>query len=49
MSAIIRNLDIIDYGKLIPGHGGIKDRFDSVLFTAPGIYFLSGILLGAVH
>ena len=40
-SAIKRNYDIKDYGKLIPGHGGILDRFDSVIFTAPVIYFLS--------
>lgn len=39
-SAIKRNHDIKDYGKLIPGHGGIMDRFDSVIFTAPMIYFL---------
>ena len=39
-SAIKRNVDIKDYGKLIPGHGGILDRFDSVLITAPVIYYL---------
>lgn len=39
-SAIKRNHNIKDYGKLIPGHGGIMDRFDSVIFTAPMIYFL---------
>lgn len=38
-SAIKRNYEIKDYGKLIPGHGGILDRFDSVIFTAPMIYF----------
>ncbi len=38
-SAIKRNHDVKDYGHLIPGHGGILDRFDSVLFTAPAIYF----------
>lgn len=39
-SAIKRNHDIKDYGKLIPGHGGIMDRFDSVIFVAPVIYLL---------
>lgn len=40
-SGIKRNHDIKDYGKLIPGHGGIMDRFDSVIFIAPIIYYLS--------
>lgn len=39
-SAIKRNKNIKDYGKLIPGHGGIMDRFDSVIVTAPLTYFL---------
>lgn len=44
-SGIKRNHDIKDYGKLIPGHGGIMDRFDSVLFTAPIIYYLAILLI----
>lgn len=40
-SAIKRNNDIKDYGKLIPGHGGVLDRFDSMIFVAPVIYYLS--------
>ena len=39
-SAIKRNHDIKDYGKLIPGHGGIMDRFDSVIYVAPIIWIL---------
>lgn len=44
-SAIKRNHDIKDYGKLIPGHGGILDRFDSIIFTAPIVYFFA-VMLG---
>ena len=44
-SAIKRNYDIKDYGKLIPGHGGILDRFDSVIITAPIIFFLASYVI----
>ena len=44
-SAIKRNYEIKDYGKLIPGHGGILDRFDSVIVTAPIIYALASGLI----
>ena len=43
-SAIKRYHNIKDYGRLIPGHGGILDRFDSVIFTAPIIYYLAILL-----
>ncbi len=44
-SAYKRKMGIKDYGKLIPGHGGIMDRFDSVLFTAPFVYYYIVIVL----
>lgn len=44
-SAIKRNYEIKDYGKLIPGHGGVMDRFDSVIFTAPMIYLLTFLMI----
>ncbi len=43
-SGIKRNHEIKDYGHIIPGHGGIMDRFDSVIFVTPCIYFLSVVL-----
>lgn len=44
-SAIKRNYEIKDYGTLIPGHGGILDRFDSIIFTAPIIYYMATYLM----
>lgn len=37
-STIKRNFGIKDFGKILPGHGGIMDRFDSVLFVMPVLY-----------
>lgn len=38
-SVIKRNFGAKDFGNIIPGHGGIMDRFDSILFVAPMMYF----------
>ncbi|MBP3475516.1 MAG: phosphatidate cytidylyltransferase [Lachnospiraceae bacterium] len=46
-SAIKRDHDIKDYGKLIPGHGGIMDRFDSVIIASP-LIFIGLVLISRV-
>ena len=43
-SVIKRNFGIKDYGKLIPGHGGIMDRFDSCIFVAPTLYCILSLI-----
>lgn len=42
-SILKRKYSVKDYGSLFPGHGGILDRFDSLLFVTPVIYFLFNI------
>lgn len=39
-SAMKRQTDIKDFGKIMPGHGGILDRLDSIIFTAPFVYYI---------
>lgn len=44
-SKIKRNIGIKDYGKIMPGHGGVLDRFDSILFISPIIFIFITYLL----
>ena len=43
-SMIKREMNIKDYGSIFPGHGGVLDRFDSVIFVAPTLYYLMKLL-----
>lgn len=49
MSLIKRNVGIKDFGRIFPGHGGVLDRFDSILFTAPifELYLIAVNIIGA--
>jgi CDP-diglyceride synthetase len=43
-SMIKRYYNIKDFGKIMPGHGGVLDRFDSVIFVIPFIYLINSII-----
>ena len=48
-SLIKRHFGIKDYGKIFPGHGGVLDRFDSLIFVAPATYFFLQIAVYVVE
>jgi phosphatidate cytidylyltransferase len=46
LSSIKRDLGIKDMGATIPGHGGLLDRFDSLILVSPGVFHFVGYLIG---
>jgi len=46
-SILKRYAGVKDFGNLMPGHGGVLDRFDSILFTVPVVYYIIGMLVSS--
>ena len=46
LSSIKRDIGIKDMGTVFPGHGGLLDRFDSMILVAPGVFHYVGYFVG---